>query len=179
MWVGTQNGLDKFEPSTGTFEAFYGRDGLAGDVVSCILKDRRGLLWMSTNNGLSSFNPKSQSFQNFSVADGLPGPDLTGWGACYQSPSGEMFFGGFNGATTFYPDRIVSSSFVPRTILTEFSLAGGPVPVGPNSPLKKAITCADTITLSHQQNIFSIEFAALSYFNPATNRYRYKLAACV
>ena len=175
MWVGTQNGLDKFDPSAGTFKAYYEQDGLAGEVVSCILEDKRGLLWMGTNNGLSSFDPQSQRFQNFSAADGLPGPDLTGWGACYESPSGEMFFGGFSGATAFHPSRIVNSSFVPRTVLTDFRLSGNPVPIGSKSPLKKSITYIDSITLSQQQNIFSIEFSALSYFNSETNRYRYRL----
>jgi signal transduction histidine kinase/ligand-binding sensor domain-containing protein len=175
LWVGTQNGLDKFDPGTGTFKTFYEQDGLAGDVVSCILEDQSGLLWMSTNNGLSRFDPTSQSFRNFSAADGLPGPDLTGWGACYQSPSGEMFFGGFSGATAFYPSRIVRSSFVPRTVLTDFMLSGKSVPIGSGSPLERSITYTDSVTLSHQQNIFSIEFSALSYFNAATNRYRYRL----
>ena len=175
MWVGTQNGLDQFDPRTGTVKAYYQQDGLAGDVVSCILEDKRGLLWMSTNKGLSSFDPQSHSFQNFSPADGLPGPDLTGWGACHQSPSGEMFFGGFSGATAFYPSRIVNNSFVPRTVLTEFRLSGNPVPIGRESPLKRSIVYDDSITLAHQQNMFSIEFSALSYFSAETNRYRYKL----
>jgi signal transduction histidine kinase/ligand-binding sensor domain-containing protein len=175
LWVGTQNGLDRFDPATGTFQNYFDKDGLAGDVVSCILEDKRGVLWMGTNKGLSSFDPKGQRFQNFSAADGLPGQDLTGWGACYQSPSGEMFFGGFSGATAFYPDRILSSSFIPMTVLTEFRLSGNPVSIGVGSPLKQSITRADSITLSHQQNIFSVEFSALSFFNAATNRYRYKL----
>jgi ligand-binding sensor domain-containing protein/signal transduction histidine kinase len=175
LWVGTQNGLDRFDPASGTFQNYYERDGLAGDVVSCILEDERGVLWMSTNKGLSSFDPEAQSFQNFSAADGLPGRDLTGWGACYQSPTGEMFFGGFGGATAFYPNRIANSSFVPRTVLTDFQLSGNPVPIGGKSPLKQSITRTDSITLSHQQNVFSIEFSALSFFNSATNRYRYKL----
>ncbi|MBV8549855.1 MAG: hypothetical protein JOY54_01045 [Acidobacteriaceae bacterium] len=175
MWIGTQNGLDRFDPGTGTFRTYYEQDGLAGNVVGCILRDKRGLLWMSTNNGLSSFNPGLQTFQNFSAADGLPGPDLTGWGACYESPSGEIFFGGFNGATAFYPSRIVNSSFVPRAVLTDFRLSGDKVAIGSGSPLKESITYTPAIILSHQQNIFSIEFSALSYFNPATNRYRYKL----
>jgi signal transduction histidine kinase/ligand-binding sensor domain-containing protein len=175
MWVGTQNGLDKFDPSTGTFMAYYERDGLAGNVVSCILEDGRGRLWMSTNNGLSAFDPRTQRFNNFSAADGLPGPDLTGWSACFKSPSGEMFFGGFSGATAFYPSRIVESSFVPRTVLTDFRLSGSPVPIGPKSQLKKSITYTNSITLSHSQNSFAIQFSALSYFDVATNRYRYKL----
>ena len=175
MWVGTQNGLDQFDPRTGILKAYYQQDGLAGDVVSCILEDKRGLLWMSTNKGLSSFDPQSHSFQNFSPADGLPGPDLTGWGACYQSPSGEMFFGRFSGATAFYPSRIVNNSFVPRTVLTEFRLSGNPVPIGLESPLKRSIVYDDSITLAHELNMFSIEFSALSYFSAESNRYRYKL----
>jgi signal transduction histidine kinase/streptogramin lyase len=175
LWMGTQNGLDRLNQATGSFENYYEKDGLAGDVVSCILEDKRGVLWMSTNNGLSSFDPQSQTFQNFSAADGLPGPDLTGWGACYQSPSGEMFFGGFSGATAFYPNRLVNSSFAPRTVLTDFRLSGNPVAIGPGSPLRQSITQTNSITLSHQQIIFSIDFAALSFFDAETNRYRYRL----
>ena len=175
LWVGTQDGLSKFNRQTETFTNYYEKDGLAGDVVSCIEEDKTGVLWMGTNEGLSAFDPHSQLFRNFSEADGLAGQDLTGWGVCNQSPSGEMFFGGFSGATAFYPDKVVNSSFVPRTVLTDFRLSGSPVRIGAGSVLKQSITRADAITLSHQQNIFSIEFSALSFFNAETNRYRYKL----
>jgi signal transduction histidine kinase/ligand-binding sensor domain-containing protein len=175
LWVGTQNGLDRFDPASGTFQNYYEKDGVPGEVVSCIQEDNHGVLWMGTNKGLSSFDPRSQISENFSTADGLPGQDLTGWGACNQSSAGEMFFGGFSGATSFFPDRIVNSSFVPRTVLTDFRLSGNPVPIGAGSPLKQSITLTDSITLSHRQNIFSIEFSALSFFNAETNRYRYKL----
>ena len=47
--------------------------------------------------------------------------------------------------------------------------------VGHNSPLQKSISYASDVTLSHNQNIFSLSFAALTYFNPDANRYRYKL----
>ncbi len=175
LWVGTQDGLSKFNRQTGTFKNYYEKDGLAGDVVSCIQEDRNGVLWMGTNKGLSGLDPHSQQFRNFSAADGLPGQDLTGWGTCNQSPSGEMFFGGFSGATAFYPNKIVNSSFVPRIVLTDFRLSGNPVRIGAGSVLKQSITQTDSITLSHEQNIFSIEFSALSFFNAETNRYRYKL----
>ena len=143
--------------------------------MSCILEDSSGNLWMGTNGGLSSFNPREQTFRNFSAADGLPGSDLSGWGTCYKSPSGEMFFGGFSGATAFYPSKMVDTSFIPTTVLTDFRISGRPAPIGPHSPLRRSITYTNRITLSHSQNIFSIEFSALSYFNAETNRYRYRL----
>ena len=86
-----------------------------------------------------------------------------------------MFFGGFSGATAFYPNKIVNSSFVPRTVLTDFRLSGSPARIGAGSVLKQSITQTNSITLSHQQNIFSIEFSALSFVNAEMNRYRYKL----
>src|SRR6267143_5712176 len=59
MWVGTQNGLDKFDSQTGKFTVFTRRNGLRGNVVGCVLEDDRGNLWMSTNNGVASFDQQS------------------------------------------------------------------------------------------------------------------------
>ena len=175
LWIGTQDGLDRFDRLTGTFKNYHEKDGLAGGVVSCVLQDRHGILWMSTNRGLSRFDPQSGTFRTFSAADGLSGQDLTGWGACHQSPSGEMFFGGFSGVTAFYPEEIAHSTFVPRTVLTDFRLSGSSVVVGRDEALKQSLASTDSITLSNKQNFLSIEFSTLSYSNAATNRYRYKL----
>jgi signal transduction histidine kinase len=157
------------------FTIYYEQDGLAGNAVSCILEDTRGDLWMSTNKGLSDFNPETKTFKNYSTADGLPGDDLTGWGACFQSPTGEMFFGGYGGATAFSPNQVSDKTYVPPVVLTDFRLKGSPVEVGDRSPLKVSITEARDLTFSHDQNMFSFEFAALSFLSPQTNRYRYKL----
>jgi Y_Y_Y domain len=64
---------------------------------------------------------------------------------------------------------------VVRIVLTDFQLFGNPVEVGPQSLLKRSITYANGLTLSYEQNVFSFGFAALSYFDQAGNRYRYKL----
>ena len=175
LWIGTQNGLDRFDPRANRFVHFNEKDGLAGNVVACVLEDRAHRLWMSTNAGISSFNTSDQRFNNYSVADGLPGPDLTGWGACFKNAAGRMFFGGFSGAAAFHPDRITGSSYAPPVVLTGFRLFGAPVGIGDGSPLKTSITRAPTVTLDHDQNIFSIEFSALSFVNPTTNRYRFRL----
>ena len=175
MWVGTQNGLNRFNSKTNTFTVYDERHGMAGNVVSCILQDQRDQLWMSTNKGVSSFRPITERFANYTAADGLPGPDLTGWGACFQSAAGEMFFGGFSGVTAFFPDKVRDSTYSPPAVLTDFRLFGIGVTPEVNSPLKRAINHTSAIKLSHEQNVFSIEFSALTYFNTATNRYRYKL----
>ena len=176
LWMGTQNGLDHLESATGEITQYNQRNGMAGNAVSCILEDGRGALWMSTNKGISSFRPETKEFANYTVADGLPGPDLTGWGSCYKSPAGEMFFAGFSGATAFFPDRVEQDKFVaPQTVLTDFRLFGSSVAPGAGTPLTSAINHTRALHLSHEQKVFSIEFSALTYFNPGTVRYRYKL----
>jgi PAS domain S-box-containing protein len=86
-----------------------------------------------------------------------------------------MFFGGFSGGVAFYPDKVVDNPYVPPVVLTDFRLFDRPATVGAHSPLHKSIGYTSALRLSHDQNVFALEFSALSYFNPATNRYRYKL----
>ena len=175
LWVSTENGLNKLNRESGTFTHYYQKDGLPSNAVSCILEDQFGMLWMSTNRGLSRFDPVGNRFTNYSTVDGLPGNDFTGWDACYKSAGGEMFFGGFSGGVAFFPDKVISTSYPLPLVLTDFQLAGRSVEVGAKSPLKKSIGYTKDVTLNHDQNIFSLSFAALTYFNPAANRYRYKL----
>jgi ligand-binding sensor domain-containing protein/signal transduction histidine kinase len=175
MWLGTENGLDKFDRKTNSFTVYTRRNGLPGNAVGCILGDNHGDLWMSTNNGVARFNPQSGIFKNYSMTDGLPGPDLTGWGACFESPSGEMFFGGFSGATVFFPDQVTNASYTPPIVLTDLRLPGNSAARGSHFSLQRSVSYTSNLVLSNKENVFSLGFAALSYSNPATNRYRYKL----
>jgi signal transduction histidine kinase/ligand-binding sensor domain-containing protein len=176
LWVGTQNGLDLLHREKGDITRYNQRNGMAGNAVSCILEDSHGTLWMSTNKGISSFRPDTRQFANYTVADGLPGPDLTGWGSCYKSPAGEMFFAGFSGATAFFPQAVEQDRFaVPQTALTDFRLFGASVKPGPDAALRASINRTSSLRLSHEQNIFSIEFSALTFLNPGTARYRYRM----
>src|SRR5579871_422868 len=182
MWIGTQNGLDKFDQKTRMFTAFTRGDGLPGNVVGCVLEDNHGDLWMSTNSGVASFDPQTYAVQSYSTADGLPGPDLTGRGACSKSLEGTLYFGGFSGGVAFsadavaaYPRMSPDTSYVPPAVLTEFRLSGRPVEIGHGSPLAKSITYTNRLALSYRQTNFSLTFSALSYANPVTNRYRYML----
>jgi ligand-binding sensor domain-containing protein/signal transduction histidine kinase len=174
-WLATQNGLDKFDPQNGLAIPYYEKDGLSGNVVACIREDDQGKLWMSTNKGISSFDQRSRSFRNYSTSDGLPGPDLTGWPACSRSPDGEMFFGGFSGGVAFYPSRIRETTWTPPVVLTEVRVLGHGIKVGQESPLKKVMAQSSDLVLNHGQTMLSLEFSALSYLNPSSTRYRYKL----
>jgi signal transduction histidine kinase/ligand-binding sensor domain-containing protein len=175
MWIATENGLNEFDPATGRSTVFGVREGLASNGISALLEDRRGRLWMSTDRGISSFDPSTRAFRNFSTADGLPGPDMSGWGACLRSKSDQMFFAGFSGATFFFPDAVSETGYAPQTVITEFRLfRSAPAHTKQSAP-NLVISYTSKIIIPHNQNMFSLTFAALAYSNPRANRYRYML----
>ena len=80
-----------------------------------------------------------------------------------------------NGVTAFYPDRLSPNPYVPPVVLTDFHLFNEPVLAATDSPLHRPIWATDSLTLTHTQSIFTLEFAGLSYAAPEKNRYRYRL----
>jgi ligand-binding sensor domain-containing protein/signal transduction histidine kinase len=175
IWIASQNGLTRLDSQSRAATTYYEHDGLGGNAVACVLEDAQHHLWMSTNHGISSFDPVTRHFDNYTESDGLPGDDMTGWGACYKSPRGELYFGGFAGAAAFYPQRLGAETYVPPIVLTEFEWSAADVHKAGQSPLQLPIGATRRLTLSHQQSTFSIGFSALSYRNPRANRYRYML----
>jgi ligand-binding sensor domain-containing protein/signal transduction histidine kinase len=175
IWAGSQSGLYRYDPSSGKSRVYTHRDGLASNAISCILEDAHGGLWMSTTEGISRFDPGSGRFRNYSVTDGLPGRDLTGWGACFRSARGLLYFGGFAGAVEFDPNTVLDELYTPPVVLTGLELSGELVQPGPGSPLTHTIGYTKALTLSNSQRSFAVRFAALSFRSPDTNRYRYRL----
>jgi ligand-binding sensor domain-containing protein/signal transduction histidine kinase len=175
LWVGTQNGLDKLDPNGVILAHFTERNGLAGNTVSCILEDRAHELWISTNRGLSRLDTATRSFKTYGAEDGLPGPDLTGWGGCSQSKSGEMFFAGFSGATAFFPQKVTDPTYAPPVVFTNFRLYDASSQVEGKTHSVININYSRNLKLLSSQNKFSIEFSALSFLSPASNRLRYRM----
>jgi signal transduction histidine kinase len=176
VWAGTSNGLYRYDVETETTAAYTEHDGLPSNTVSCVFEDDSGDLWLGTSNGLSRLDRARKTFRNYSLADGLPGLDFTGYSACYRGRSGEMFFGGFSGAVAFRPENVRDVTYSPPVALTGFQLFGVPAEIGARgSPLSRAIDYTNILTLAHNQNSFALEFSALSFSSPATNRYRYRL----
>ena len=173
LWVGAMDGLYRYNRQNGAFVRFTENQGLPSSTIRCILEDRAGKLWLSTQKGISRFDPQKQTFRNYDVSDGLQSNEFST--GCYQSPDGEMFLGGSNGLNAFFPENVRDDPYVPPVVITSFRIFNKPVPIGAGSLLKKAIPYVNSLTLPYRDNVFSFEFAALSYANSHKNHYRYKL----
>lgn len=175
LWVGTSGGLNLFDPKTEAFTRYTEKDGLPNDAIFGILEDAKGHLWLSTNKGLSRFTPPMVSpreaghggvFRNYDIADGLQSNEFN-QGAFWQARDGYMFFGGINGFNSFHPDSIKENRNVPSLVLTGFKKFNKDV------KLSKSISEIETIELSHEDYVFSFEFAALNFSSTEKNTYAY------
>lgn len=168
LWIVTEDGLNKFNPETETFQHYTEKDGLATSYLANLLPDDEGNLWVSSSKGLSKFNPQTETFRNYTPDEGLPGNHFNVL-AYFKSPSGQLFFGGEEGFTFFYPDRIQDNPHIPPVVITQFKKFNETV------TLDRAISETHQLQLSYQDRFFGFEFAALDYSNPAKNQYAYKL----
>jgi signal transduction histidine kinase/ligand-binding sensor domain-containing protein/AraC-like DNA-binding protein len=188
LWIGTDGGgLSYLDANTNKVYTIKQQNGLIDDVVESIVEDNQGKLWVSTNNGLSqiSFNNykfplKASDYQiaNYNSANGLPGNQFL-INAGTKTSSGEILFGGMNGVTAFYPDRIIKNIHKPDILLTGFTIKNKEVAFGDNSTLKLPVNQTSKITLPYADNNISIKFSALNFINPDKNLYAYKMMGLV
>jgi two-component system sensor histidine kinase ChiS len=182
LWIGSNDGIIKFDPELEIFTQYKVKDGLPSEDIKGILGDDQGNLWLSTGNSLSRFNPKTETFRNYDVNDGLLSSQFN-IRACYKSKDGEMFFGTAKGLEAFYPDSLIENQHIPPILLTDFQLFTKPVSIQKidstdnidNYTLLKHISALEEIELSYKENIFSFEFAALDYRSPKKNQYAYRM----
>ncbi len=175
LWLGTnEGGLTLFYPSTGTFRRNLLERYLKDQIIYGILVDHNENLWISTTRGILTLNIKSDKVHSFDTYDGLLETAFIN-GSYFQSPSGEMFFGGIRGCNSFHPDSIRINLNVPSIVITQLLFNGkrGPLPV--TTITGKSILASRIVKVPYYQNNFSITFSALDYSMPAKNRFRYIL----
>jgi ligand-binding sensor domain-containing protein len=169
LWLGTWGGgLNRFDVVNNQYTHFTTEDGLASNAIYGVLQDESGRLWMSTNNGLSRFNPQTGIFKSFNVEDGLQSNEFNG-GSYFRSPTGEIFFGGIHGFNSFFPAAIKDNPIPPPIAITSF------LKMNQEYHFSRPIGMLDQITISHQDFIFSFEFAALDFSAPRKNQYAYMM----
>ena len=174
LWIGLYGaGLTTYDPATGKFNTYTQKDGLPNDNVLGIEEDNNGQLWISTDNGLSRFDPVSGVFKNYTASDGLAGSGFN-YNSHFKDSRGELFFGGFNGFTSFFPAQIETNNDIVPLVFTSLDLFNKPVSIG-GGILDRSIGFTDHIRFHYDQDGFTIHFALLNFIKPEKNRYAYKM----
>lgn len=177
FWMTTDAGLNFWDRKKNKFTRYYTSDGLPNNTTIGILPDAAGNLWISGFGGLTRLDVDRKSFHNYGVSDGIQSPQF-GYGF-YKTRNGIMYFGGKNGFNVFDPKKINPVRFDPPVVITDFRIFNKAI--SPNldspqhSPLKKNISYAEEVTLSHSQSVVSFDFASLNFTKTDKKKYQYRL----
>lgn len=169
IWIGTEgDGLNKYDKITGSFSYYNTNNGLANDYINGIIEDTNGNIWVSTNKGISKINIISGKITNYDVFDGLQDFEFNISAFCKTS-SGEVYFGGVNGISHFFPEKIRENSSIPLVSFISITQNGDEFLEDKN------LENFRSITLNWNNNHLEFEFAALNYINSHKNQFAYKL----
>ena len=167
-------GLIKWNVSSQSFSILGKEEGLSNNTVYGILEASNKGYYISTNSGLNFYDPKNSSFEHYYISDGLSSNQFN-FKSFLKDEDGWMYFGSVNGLTYFHPDSLSTPSESSNIHFTGLKLFNKDVEIGDKSPLKTNIDKVDTLTLKHNENALTLEFANTDYFSEGDNSYSYYL----
>jgi signal transduction histidine kinase/ligand-binding sensor domain-containing protein/DNA-binding response OmpR family regulator len=178
IWAGTKQGLHFLDMKRDTTLLFTEIDGLANASGCGIEIDRYDNLWISTSLGLSHYNTHAGVFSNYYSSNGLHNEFRKG--AHFRSSSGELFFGGIEGLTSFYPFTSEVSCPLSNLVFTGLYFYSEEKAVNADKTrharlLPQNINAVKEIKISHQIRSFSLGFVALEYNSPDKVVYQAKM----
>lgn len=180
LWIGTGNGFDFWNRTTGKIQNYTSEIGIANIQIAGIVGDESGHVWLSTRLGITRFDPASGALNNFDISDGLPG-NLYNDHAYFQSSAGKIYMGGTNGYTAFAPAHIQRNNRIPEVKITGLSIHNQPARIKKDGDtdfyavLDQEISSLESLTLSHEHSVITFDFAALNYTLPFKNQFAYQL----
>ncbi|MDN5205523.1 two-component regulator propeller domain-containing protein [Fulvivirgaceae bacterium BMA10] len=156
---------------------FVGVDRLVN--VTNIIEDQSGFLWITAKDGLFKYEllsgePYAQLRRSYNENDGLITTKFNANTASITK-DGLLIFGSDQGLTIFHPDSIKFNPNPPIIKITDFWVEKTNTNPEETGLVEEPIDQRTDIQLNHEQNSFSIEFAALNFIKPQKNQYQYRL----
>lgn len=164
VWISTFTGLTSIDPVTKSIKNYNQTNGLINNSASAIAVDAQNRLWIATGAGLMMLDSSRTYFTSFGLQHGLPSIEFPEHAASVLS-NGDVMMPTQNGFVRFSPQQFTKEHKQLVPFFTSFALSG-----------KQAqALLQDKIVLKHDENFFTIGFAAINYENASGTWYAYKL----
>jgi signal transduction histidine kinase/ligand-binding sensor domain-containing protein len=174
IWAGTNDGLFYFDASSGSYVRFETSTTIHDiTAVTNIIEDDDKNLWISAGAGIMKINAQRTDSKVYGTDYGVYSETLN-WKATYKDGNGFLYFGGENGYYKFLPSEIFTNTRPPLISITGFYLANQAENLITNQD-EEDFSTRNGINLSHDNNTFSFDFAAIDYSNPSANQHLYML----
>lgn len=178
IWIGSSKGLFRYNKQgrkDDKWKRFTTKDGLPNNnICGIVITDND--VWVSTYRGLGKINGNGL-IDNYFLGNGLK--DWTYMRCAYaHATSGEIIMGNQNGITWFHPKDVVKGKFEKGIMLTGMRLGNIDVNATMLSNGTPVITqpldATDDITVSYQDNTFSLLFSTMDYRDAQNVFYEYR-----
>jgi signal transduction histidine kinase len=167
IYIGSNKGIFKIDSTGKILQQLNKETGLPDECIYAMTFDDDGFLWCSTNKGLLKIH-EDNSIMQLKKEDGLQENEFN-TNAVAKSEDGELFFGGVNGASSFYPAAISSFDEKINLLVTKIKANNEDV-------LKDTAAWSITkIKLPYNRNALSFDFIAMGSSNPDQYVYQYRM----
>lgn len=177
--IGADNGLYLYKYKTGEIVPFPNSSPMVGKMVMSVLPMTNGDLWCSSSYGIWHYQEKSKKLINYLHATGMATreyiPEIG-----YRRQDGYILFGINDGLTLFNPSLLhqlkwhygevhLSNLFIEGEMENYSSMVSGRHVINDN------LYKAKEITISHDENLFRLEFSVFNYANASNIAYEYRI----
>lgn len=175
IWIGTANGLCRFDPLSKETKRFTEQDGLTNAYITKVLSDRDGTLWLSHKKGISRI--KNGAISNFTISN--MDFEFVERSGMIDKSTGKVYFGGTDGYVSFYPEYVHHVQSLGQVVLTGLEVQDEAIAIGDTINerviLDRALSLSDTLQLNYAENTFSIGLSLLDYSPPADVTFAYQI----
>lgn len=150
-------------------------DQQSGDVVTSIIEDSHHCLWVCTENGLASLAHGSSYLRSYDRFAGFPVVNIED-NTSIATRDGRILIGCRQGLLSFSPLQVErENNRRYKTFIVNLDVLNRSVKDFDPPIYSGSLRYVDEIVLKHNQNMFDIEFATLTYTDPERIAYAYIL----
>ncbi|WP_109677304.1 hybrid sensor histidine kinase/response regulator transcription factor [Dyadobacter jejuensis] len=173
VWLVTLSGLMLFDSQS---KKFIKQQVPLLDNLTDLRIDQKGYLWLSKELELLRYHPDLGTLQVYSSNDGLPRNGFLNFNSAYSDRNGIFYYITQKEMFSFDPEQIQTANRPDSIVITGLHLFNEMVRVGDETGiLQREISHEKGLEFRHDQNIFTLDFALLSFARSERNRYRYML----
>jgi signal transduction histidine kinase/CheY-like chemotaxis protein/streptogramin lyase len=171
LWLLEDGALEHFCPPSHcngyqSIARYTSADGWPSATFTGMQVDANGIVWAAGPRGLWRYDPSNKQLRLFGTQDGLISVEFND-APLVQRADGTLFGATLAGIVGFAPDRLAENTQAPRLVLDEASVTRDGHAV--------TLDLAQPIALEWTDRNLTFVARALSYANPAGNRYQWKL----
>ena len=174
VWIGTREGLNILNLENDSLNYLTEKQGLCNNNVCGIAEDKNHNMWITTSSGVSRIvvqrnhedGTNNYGLYNYTTADGLQSNEFNS-GAILTRHDGNVLLGGKYGVNWVVEKANTEKDALPRVMLTQLFIGEEEILTGheyhDRVVLTQALNETNRLDLGHEQNTFTIKFAAGNY----------------